>query len=862
MKRKRSLYQMRPMGLLVAAVISLGVNSATGAPLAPPSVELMQQTFAKLSEASCIDCHDGSADNGFDARALNADLSDRANFALWERVHDRVDAGEMPPEESQRPDQALRQRSLDAINKALTQENLSRQNRFGRTVLRRLTRSELQHTLNDLLSIDIDLSEILPPENNSSAFDTIAEKQGLSEIHVRAYLAAADAAIEQAIELRPEPKTKKHEFHFTDFEAIQKHLAKKQLSQERVILKELNDAVVMFNTTSYLFKLEDLYIAGDGKYKITATGASYQADRPVTMTINVGHYEKGYTRSIDEFDLAAKSKRRKKIKPRKSDGKNKSEDLTSAKLGKSRTVSLETVLRKGQYLFPGAMGLDLQADGKTVWNVSPKNYTGSGIAMENMTVEGPLYESWPPRSTRLLLQGVETKPLKNEQWDPTRQTHIGYEIVAGDDPEAQLRRIIKWLAPRAFRRPMRDGEGQPFLNIGMTALADGRSFDESIRLTCKSILTSPEFLFLTPAPGKLDQFSLAARLSLFLWKSVPDEELYAVAGKGKLSEPVVLRQQVNRMLADDRAKRFVTDFCQQWLRLSEIDATAPDKNLYPEFDELLQKSMIKETAAFVWHLIKKDLGVANLVDSKFAFLNRRLAEHYKIDGVKGQTVRRVSLPKNSMRGGLLTQASIMKVTANGTTTSPVRRGAWVLTHLLGQPPSPPPPNIPAVEPDTRGAETIRQLLEKHSTDPSCAKCHRSIDPPGFALESFDVIGGFRENYRSRETGSMPEEKLAGRKIWEYNIGPPVDASGVLATEGKSPGESFSDIIQFKRLLLKREEQIARNVISQLAVYASGATIGFADREEVERILQTCAKKEYGMKTMMHEVIRSRLFLNK
>lgn len=855
MKRKQHI-----IFFLAAAVLSLAeMGSARGT---PPEPRAMQKIFTKLSDASCIACHDGSEANGFDASALTSDLSDRAVFSLWEKIHDRVAAGEMPPADADRPDPALVKQSLDAISETLTHQNLAHQAQFGRTVLRRLTRSELQHTLNDLLSIDIDLSEVLPPENNSSEFDTIAEKQGLSEIHVRAYLRAADAAIEQAIELRPKPDAEKLEFKFTELEAIKKHLAKKHQNQERVILKELDDAVVMFDTASYLFKLEDLYIAGDGRYKITATGASYQADEPVTITINVGHYEKGYTRSIAQFDLAPKSKRRRKKKSGKLKDKGKPESSASSELGKSRTVSLETILRKGNYIFPGATGLQLQADGKTVWNVSPKDYTGSGIAMESMTIEGPLYENWPPKSTRLLLQGVETRPFESKQWDPSRQTFIGYEIVAGDDPEAQLRKIIKWLAPRAFRRSLRDGEGQPFLEMGMATLKQGRSFDEAIRLTCKSILTSPEFLFLTPAPGELDQFSLAARLSLFLWKTVPDEELYAVAGKGQLNEPALLRKQVNRMLDDDRAKRFVTDFCQQWLRLSEIDATSPDKSLYPEFDEVLRKSMLEETEAFVSHLIKKDLGVANLVDSKFAFLNRRLADHYKIDGVKGQSIKRVSLPSNSIRGGLLTQASIMKVTANGTTTSPVRRGAWVLTHLLGQPPSPPPPNIPAVEPDTRGAETIRQLLDKHRSDPSCAVCHREIDAPGFALESFDVIGGFRENYRSRETGELPTEKLFGRNIWEYKIGPPVNASGFLSAKASAPGGNFADIKQFKRLLLKREDQIARNLISQLAVYGSGARIQFADREEIERIVAACKKKDYGVRTILHEVIASRLFLNK
>ena len=205
----------------------------------------------------------------------------------------------------------------------------------------------------------------------------------------------------------------------------------------------------------------------------------------------------------------------------------------------------------------------------------------------------------------------------------------------------------------------------------------------------------------------------------------------------------------------------------------------------------------------------------------------------------------------------MTQASVLKVTANGTNTSPVRRGAWVLTHLLGQPPNPPPPNVGSVEPDTRGTNTIRELLAKHRDDATCNACHRTIDPPGFALESFDVIGGFRTNYRTVENGERPEEEVAGRKIWEYKIGLPVDASGRLPN-----GQSFSDITQYKKMLLDQKEQVARNLIENLIVYSTGAKIQFADRVEVERILKACKKNDYGMKTMLYEIVASKIFLNK
>ena len=837
--------------IAAASILVIGAMSTMSAPLlgGEPDIE---QRFAALADSSCVHCHDGSESNGLDIGTLTDDLDDRATFALWEKIYDRVTAGEMPPPTEPRPDSNEQQAALSAISKALTDHNRQQQAEFGRTVLRRLTRTELQHTLNDLLSIDIDLDEILPPENTASAFDTIAEKQGLSEIHVRAYLTAADAAIEQAIELRPRPKTKTRTYFYQDLKAVRNHLEKKDKNQEKIILKELDDAVVMFNTASYLFKLEDFYVDGTGRYLINATASSYQSDHPVTLTINVGHYEKGFTRVIGAYDLAPAERAKPKKKKKKKSSKSQ-----DPKLGKRRTVSTETTLRRGSYVFPGANRLRVQSDGKTIWNVGPKEFAGDGIAMHSMEIQGPLYDNWPPRSTTRLLQGTKLEELENKRWDPTRQTHIGYQITTPDDPKVQLQKIIKWLAPRAFRRSLRPGEGKPFLDMGMAALDDNRSFDEAVRVTCKSILTSPEFLFMSPAPGPLDDFSLAGRLSYFLWKSVPDQTLFKVAGAGKLTDKKELRKQVNRMLDHPNADRFIKDFCAQWLRIQEIAATAPDKLLYPEFDELLQESMIGETEFFVAHLIEKDLSVSNLVDSKFTFLNRRLAEHYEIDGVKGQRIKKIKLNPDSVRGGLLTQASILKVTSNGTTTSPIRRGAWVLTHLLGQPPSPPPPNIPAVEPDTRGAKTIRELLEKHRNEESCNRCHQLIDPPGFALESFDVIGGLRTRYRSLKEGQTVEKKLLGRNIWEYKDGLPVNASGTLPDQG-----SFQDMYEFKDLLLQQKRQIARNLIEQLVIYSTGAEIQFADRAEIERILEASEKDDWGLRTLIHNVIQSPIFLYK
>ena len=590
--------------------------------------------FQTLASDSCVHCHDGSQDNRLNINELGTDLSDSKTFEMWERIHDRMAAGEMPPEEEPRPDRALLQRSLDVLRSDLTRANLSQQKRNGRTVMRRLTRAELQHTLNDLLLTHLDLNEILPPENNSSDFDTVASEQGLSPLHVRAYIDAADAAIEEAIKIGPEPDPENKVHNFKEVKSTRNHLDEKNKNEDRVVLLELDDSVVMFHTASYLFQLDDFYLTETGVYRIKATAASYQTDRPVIFTLNVGHYSKGYKKAIGFFDLQPKKPKRntKKSKRGKAkSGKDESDQEDEAdqdderpedpedRLGKFKTFEVETVLRRGNYVFPGAMDVRVQPDGKTVWNIEPAEYTGSGVAIKSIEIEGPIYKSWPPKSTTKFLQGVKMKKLDQPKWDPSRQAHIGYEMETPENPRKALEKITTWLAPRAFRRPLRSGEGLPFVNVGMAALDQGRSFDQALRLTGKTILTSPEFLFMSPEPGKLDHFSIAARLSYFLWKSIPDEQLFHLASGEKLDQPKVLRKQVDRMLADPRADRFISDFCRQWLRLSEIDATSPDKALYPEFDDLLKQSMIDETESFIHHLFQEDLSSSKLIDFKFCF---------------------------------------------------------------------------------------------------------------------------------------------------------------------------------------------------------------------------------------------------
>ena len=350
---------------------------------------------------------------------------------------------------------------------------------------------------------------------------------------------------------------------------------------------------------------------------------------------------------------------------------------------------------------------------------------------------------------------------------------------------------------------------------------------------------------------------MAVRLSYFLWSSMPDDTLIALAAKGELTKPSVLRVQVERMLNDPKSTRFTVNFAGQWLDLRNINATSPDPQIYGEFDDFLFWSMPRETERFFEEVLRSDRPLTDFIHSDWSFLNQRLAKHYGIPDVFGGELRKVTLPANSHRGGVLTQASILKVTADGTRTSPVLRGKWVLERIIGKPPAPPPPDIPAIEPDIRGATTIRQQLDKHRNTPACAACHRHIDPPGFALETFDVIGGWRDFYRgTRATrGGMVElANYPGRKIFK---GLDVEKGG------ETPdGKPFKDIDDYKQLLLADKDQLARSLAEKLLIYSTGADIQFADREVVEQLVAECRQKKYGFRSLIHAVVQSRVFLNK
>jgi hypothetical protein len=439
---------------------------------------------------------------------------------------------------------------------------------------------------------------------------------------------------------------------------------------------------------------------------------------------------------------------------------------------------------------------------------------------------------------------------------PPRPTVV--EVVT-ENPHEDAERLLRDFMNRAYRRPVDQAEVSLYLDLFQDQYAKRFGFAKSMVSTYTAVLASPEFLFVEESPGRLDDYALATRLALFLWNSAPDGRLVDLAKSGAMSDAEALRAETERLLNDPKSRRFVEAFTDYWLDLREIDDNSPSTTLYNDYelDDPLKLAAVEETRLFVAELLKEDLPARNIVDSEFTFLNERLARHYGIEGVEGTEMRKVALDADSVRGGLMTQASVLKVTANGTTTSPVLRGVWITERILGFA-TPPPPPVPAVEPDIRGAVTIRQQIEAHRADASCASCHARMDPPGLALESFDVMGAWRNRYRA-VNDEVPAENgigLDGQRF-KFHYALPVDASGEL-----QGGRRFDDVRQLKEMLLEDEAQIARNLVRQLMIYATGAPIGFSDRQEVEAILARTRASDYGVRSMVHEVVQSKLFQHK
>ena len=789
----------------------------------------------------CVGCHDRASHKaGLNLEDLAFEPGVVANERLWISVYDRIRDGSMPPEKAEQPAASERAALLRTLGGTLHDASLQRQTAVGRVPLRRLNRTQFEDTLRDLLSLPaLEVKELLPEDSLVGGFDNLSNAQNTSGTHLVRYQQAVDKALAAALPTRT-------------FQAVHVDLTGQQIFENpakrelfthwKCWLKE--DALVI---PSKLYRpfltIANSPVPVDGRYRFRVTGRGHLTDG-ATLPITFNH----------------------QLSPQLAYGK----DLAWRDLPADRSATVEVFLnlRQGQVVDVIGWTLPERDFVRTKLKDAPaESWTGAGFILERLEIDGPL-DTWPPQSYRTLfgdlslLSSAESQaashpktPLKPREKRTAEEWRRDPLAPRSNDPSADAERLIRALLPRAFRRPVADATVKHYLGVVAKLREEGGSFEEALLDTYKSVLCSTSFLFFNEKPGRLDDYALASRLSYFLWNSMPDAQLLERAAAGELSNADLLRAEVERLLADPKSERFIQQFAGQWLDLHKIEATTPDMKLYPEFDRILMESSLSETNLFFEEVLRNDRSVLEFVHSDWTYLNRRLAQHYGVGGDKplGYELEKVLLPPDSHRGGVITQASVLKVTANGASTSPILRGKWICERILGIEPPPPPKDVPAVEPDTRGTTTIRQQLAKHRSTEACIGCHALIDPPGFALESYDVIGGWREFYRA----SQPTGKTAllpnynNRRV---NRGPDVEIGDRLPD-----GRPFADVEEYKRLILGDPDAIARSLVRRMLMFATGGDIQFADREVIEDIIARLRDKQYGLRSLIHEVVQSRPF---
>ena len=838
--------------------------------------------------ARCTDCHgEYVQEGGLNLEALSDDLSDPAARRAWVAVHDRVRKGEMPPpEEVEAPPAGETDAALAELAARLVAADDEVRRADGRATVRRLNRAEYEAALRDLLFLPhLEIADALPPDGDEGGLAKSAAALDMSPVLIERYLVAADEALRQAVAPgfgRPRPRTKRVSIgdlagdmerlkeEANGFYSMLKVSAGMPLigdSAAGLVVDEtiertpgdfakrdpgyVKDPAPFFDGVGVLeWKSDNSWLKGlqtsaAGEYVLRVNGFAFRNDH-------------GTPRPTDEPAAVSFS--------------TAHGTLGTVTLPPNEPATAELRCRIGANLNPKYSVASAEP-----WRLEgprePARFTRfdlPGVAFKWFEIEGPLVHQWPPASHEALFGDV---PMRRrgpaEAKAAAKNGDLDYELAPAD-PMAAADRLFAGFVARAYRRPIGERDLALPRAVVRGKLDAGAPFLDAMLAGYRAVLCSPDFLLVRaepvpadgdgPAGGELGPHALAERLSLFLWNSIPDGELRAAADDGSLAEPAVLAAQTDRLLDDPRSRRFAEHFLDQWLDLDGFDLTEPDENLYPEWKPLTAESVREEPYRFFQAMLAEDLPAESVADSDFLVLNQALAGLYGIDGVEGFDFRRVPVPGSgpgAVRGGLLTTAAVLKVTANGTTTSPVVRGTFVLDRLLGDPAPPPPEAVPAVEPDISGATTIRAQLAAHRADPACAGCHAKIDPPGFALESFDVMGQWRDRYRSLKEGDPVEGIDRRSKPISYRRGLPVDPSGEMLDGG-----AFANVKGFRELLLARDRQIARNLLERLTLYATGSPVRFGDRAEIAAILDRTEVGGYGLRSLIHELIRSRLFREK
>ena len=791
-------------------------------------------------EKTCFECHDKETAKGdVDLSALPFNPKDHHNRERWAHIYDVIAKGEMPPKKKTLSS-ADRQQLAREISVPLLAADEADIKANGRGPRRRLNRDEYEQNLRALLHLpDLDIRDILPADREGHHFNKTSATLDMSRVQLTAYLDAAETALRQAMSTGgPAPKPKTYRIvgtglfpendTFGNKEAMFFARGGRALNAEELKAKDIaKDTTIELA----LFRSPHWPYYGYPKGFVATKPGNYRVRFSARSVLQ----QKGYllTPAIDPIPMT--------FRARKPSGPDVSGDVraTGGIMDiQPVTATYETTVRllANETFEYSLLGLPVPLarnvqGGPPTYRYPPLPPGGQpGVAFQWMEIEGPLPAAEQVAAHRILFP----------------------EHIPASDAKALLRHFVS----QAARETVDEETLRQYDRLIQARLDRKEPLNDALLAAYKAFLCSGHFLYLREPTHAQDHFAIADRLSHFLTNSRPDARLRGMATEGKLGDAQTLRSETQRLLDKAGFDRFVRPFTDYWLNLRHVRRDEPDIRLYPEyrFDDYLVESMGEETRTYFAGLIRDNLPARNLVQADFIYANDRLARHYGLPPLQGSAMRKVTLPAGSPLGGLITQAAILKVTSNGTTTSPVIRGAWVMERIIGDPAPPPPTNVPAVEPDIRGAKSIRDLLARHTKDPSCANCHARFDPAGFALENFDILGGWRPRYRGLELG----DKVAGidraGHDFSYTLADVVDASGKLRD-----GRAFTDVRELKTHFATDDRQLARNLLHQFVLYATGTPVRFADRPKIEAILDTCSQEEYRVRDLLHGFIQSPLF---
>ena len=787
----------------------------------------------------CVQCHGVEEQNGdrrFDR--LNGVIPDENTLIDYQDILDQLNLGEMPPEDEKQPSTEERMRVIEWLTTNIREYHETHKSTSSETVLRRLNTREYRNTIRDLLHVNtsiFDPTSTFPKDKTTDHLDNIGETLVTSGYLLARYFDAADQVIEKAMFPARKPE-------------VQTWVFRDGFRQQPEIDKVHQKVNGFKHMTLYDVRGADKHEGAYGPIHAFAKGVPYDGYYEIRLNAEAVNRVNPY--DPDFLGIDPSEPLRLGIVPG---------DRTVGQLHKPQPVEpllAEINLADEPKWYTVRVWLDAGytprftfenglMDARNLWSRIAKKYPDQfpkqkkkgivearfnaikysklpQIHIHEIEISGPHYEQWPTASQQAIL---------GEDW--------GLVAESGDLSAEQMQYHLTKLMSRAYRRPVTQSEVDRIQEIIERRRKEGRSTLEAYSDGLKAVLCSPNFLYLDEtSDGRLSDYSLASRLSYFLWSSMPDAELMNLAKSKQLGHPETLREQVNRMLDDPKSEAFVDGFLGTWLTLRDLGATPPDRGNFREFYHYdLDHAMREETRLFTRHLIDENLSVLNFLDSGFTFVNQRLAEHYRIDVQIDDPFEfeKVSL-KDRRRGGLLGQASVLTVTANGIDTSPVVRGVWLLENLLGTPPSPPPPDVEPLDPDIRGAKTIRDQLAKHRDNPACNDCHRKIDPLGFALENFDPVGGWRAKYDGRKE---------------------IDSSGELPG-----GKSFNDVQGLKKILLAQPVTFLRSLATKLLAYSIGREMTPADRPHVDEITTSLQTGNDGFRDLIVKIVLSEPFRSK